>query len=500
MAKKKPYRDADNTGGAKHDSGSPPTKPDASLVAANDLHVTSPIGWRTTGWVALAATALCLFFFFPDFTAWPGLHLPDVQGSAAVNRAAGTLLQVKAPWAPITNPSNRVLSWRLFFPLLAHYTGMSERMFLALPFIGVICTVVLIVSLARRRIEQPWRLFMVSVLMISQPWFFVSTGWLAYFDAWIVLGLLVVAFVPPVWPTVVCCLIMPWIDERFLLGLPVAVTVRWWLITQSAANVSLESAEGENTRNLNVEPVWHRWAIIAVSVLPYVMVRGTAMFSQDATSSAYVSDHLKEVQGVSLVRFIEGWWYSYRAMWIGWWIAVVMIYRRGANRQPLAFWLMVITTFATSIGGLMIAGDMTRSLMMLMPAMLAAALWFAEQSELKPRWLICALVGANLLLPAKHVIWSFKLPVFYVYHELNHWQEVQPVYTAERRLQVARGLLAQQRREEAWQQLELARTWEPNSPQVMVFRVLLLAQSGQLPLAVQELESVERSLQKTLRS
>ncbi len=68
-----------NTGGAKHDSGSPPTKPDASLVAANDLHVTSPIGWRTTGWVALAATALCLFFFFPDFTAWPGLHLPDVK-------------------------------------------------------------------------------------------------------------------------------------------------------------------------------------------------------------------------------------------------------------------------------------------------------------------------------------------------------------------------------------------------------------------------------------
>jgi hypothetical protein len=50
-------------------------------------------------------------------------------------------------------------------------------------------------------------------------------------DGWVALGLMGVAFSRSLWPKVLACLLLPWADDRFLIGLPAAV-----LLTQLPPN------------------------------------------------------------------------------------------------------------------------------------------------------------------------------------------------------------------------------------------------------------------------
>ena len=73
---------------------------------------------------------------------------------------------------------------------------------------------------------------------------FVSTGWLAYFDSWYVLGLLVATFSgsrSSPRPQPACC--APWIDERFVLALPLVVLIR---------GVSAGTLDGGRQRTISV--------------------------------------------------------------------------------------------------------------------------------------------------------------------------------------------------------------------------------------------------------
>src|SRR5207244_6040546 len=68
---------------------------------------------------------------------------------------------------------------------------------------------------------------MMSLIAGASAWFFVSTGWLGYYDAWLGLGLLAVGFSRRPWVAGVACVLTPWVDERFVLGFPLALLVRW---------------------------------------------------------------------------------------------------------------------------------------------------------------------------------------------------------------------------------------------------------------------------------
>ena len=57
-----------------------------------------------------------------------------------VNRAVGTLELLKRPFAPVANPSNRPIAWRLLFPLIWHYLALPNWSFLILPQLGCLLT------------------------------------------------------------------------------------------------------------------------------------------------------------------------------------------------------------------------------------------------------------------------------------------------------------------------------------------------------------------------
>ena len=181
---------------------------------------------------SLAAFVLLVCFFSPRFFLWSFYDLESSEHHPAeFNRAIDTLRQLKDPFVRITNPTNRIISWRLLFPILGHYLHLPDWAFLSLPFLGCLLVLGYVAHLVRRESQSIWAGVAASALAGSASWFFVSSGWLAYFDSWYILGLLVAAFERSSVATALACLLTPWVDERFILTLPLVVVVRSIFLT-----------------------------------------------------------------------------------------------------------------------------------------------------------------------------------------------------------------------------------------------------------------------------
>ena len=175
--------------------------------------------------VSLAAFALVITFFAPRFVMWSWLDLDSAEHHPAeFNRAIDTLRQLDNPFVPITNPTNRRHQLAVALP--------DRRALPAPAALGVPCFAGARVSagarvrgphLVRRESGAWWVALAAAALSGTTSWFFVSTGWLAYFDSWYVLGLLVAAFGRSKIATGLACLLTPWVDERFVLTLPLVL-------------------------------------------------------------------------------------------------------------------------------------------------------------------------------------------------------------------------------------------------------------------------------------
>src|SRR5205085_5282339 len=130
------------------------------------------------------------------------------------------------PFMTIDNASNRAIQWRLLVPIIWRVLHLPPKMVLAVPFLGCLATLGYIAHLVLREGERLSAAFATAVIFACCPWFFVSTGWLSYEDSWTVLGLLLIAFGRPRVAIVLACAFEPFIDERFVFGLPLAVVMR----------------------------------------------------------------------------------------------------------------------------------------------------------------------------------------------------------------------------------------------------------------------------------
>ena len=232
------------------------------------------------GCTALVVAAIVFCIFTPRLAVWQGLHVREAQFNPEINRAAVTLKQLDDPFLEDVDLglTNLGLAWRLFFPVIAHYLHFPDSLFLALPHIGCLLVLGLVAHLVWRETANRWLSFLITLLAAALPWYFVSTGWLTYFDSWWVLGLLVVGLVPSRVALVAACLITPWIDERFVVGLPLAVVVR-------AVYLHGPRLNGSQSQNLRE---WFRDVVLViVPTLPYVIMRLVAMAGHDATADHF---------------------------------------------------------------------------------------------------------------------------------------------------------------------------------------------------------------------
>jgi tetratricopeptide (TPR) repeat protein len=165
-----------------------------------------------------------------------------------------------------------------------------------------------------------------------------------------------------------------------------------------------------------------------------------------------------------------------------------------------------VLEFGTACAGLFIAWDMSRSMMMIAP-MFMLAMWLWEESFLgeapstlpqaapqEPatdvtargrlralgRWMLPAVLFANLCLPAYHVMWSKSWPINPFYIEFGRWRRPPNAFQAVQHLHEARRLKDAGRGAEALEQFDEALRLEANYALALIERAVLRMQLGDL--------------------
>lgn len=317
--------------------------------------------------IAVTVAAVTVLLFAPRFHYWPGLFILGAHPTPEFDRARFALEQLDNPWAQINSPYHQVIAWRLLFPLTWYYLGLPKMLYLAMPQIGCVLTLWFVAYQSRHK-------FLTTAVFACLPWFFVSTSWLAYFDSWLILGMLAASLCSnPI--TIFCCLAVPWIDERFLLAIPAIAFVRFH-------------------NQLSLRPL--------LVVLSYPLLH---WYGRD--SQAYLVSHWQLVQTVPLQRFGEGLWYAYRAGWIA---IFAFLWHCFQTRKWEGLAATGIVFYGTL--GVFVAWDMVRTLMILTPLFLIAV-WGLEK---RIAW---AVLAANFLLPVSHVIWFAEWPIRPLWKEMH---------------------------------------------------------------------------------
>jgi hypothetical protein len=197
---------------------------------------------------------------------------------------------------------------------------------------------------------------------------------------------------------VLACVLAPWIDERFVLGLPLALCVRWIRLNPVA------------------ESKWHwfrREALLPMIVVTcYTIVR---LKLGGAGGSQRVGEYLNEfvvARHLSFTNYIAGAWEGLRLGWLLLAAALVGICAAASSAQTrLQAFLLTFGTIMTALCGLFTALDLSRSMVLLI-SVVPLGWMYASRSRTWNRFHAASLLGlVALALPARHVVGDSLRPV-----------------------------------------------------------------------------------------
>ncbi len=389
--------------------------------------------WIIAAGLALLAAAGSLLRFTPTFVLWRGLNIPAAAADPALNRAGEVLLQLRHPLSYQATANNRVIQWRLLFPALGHALRLPDGAYLALPGIGCLLVLTLIAALLLRHGFTVIQALAATLISATCSWFFVSSAWLAYFDSWYVLGLLVTVFAGP-GALVAAALATPWIDERYVLTLPLCLVLR------DCYRESTGAAEPGRGR-------WRDAALAAGALLPWLLIRlGAVALHRDPVTGGYLHAMTPTANGPF---YAVGLWEGLRWAWVAplTWLAVETRAKRPRS-------LLVTAVLVLTVGlNLVAANDLSRSVSIALPAVVLALLLLRQLRPGQFSVLLFAVCGLNLLFPAEHVVSNWTEPISPFPVELDHARHPPPaldpdyyvhaalVYNEQGNPQAALGLL-----------------------------------------------------------
>ena len=357
---------------------------------------------------ALGAAGITLIFFAPRFWLWPAAGATQSEFIAIqpeFHRAFYALQQLQDPWQRITDGTHRVIEWRLLFPAAAHYLRLPAFIYFLLPAVGCLLVLSVVAATTWRETRDRPTVWWATLLCATQSWFFVSTGWLAYFDSWLVLALLGASFARSRWILFGSALLAPWVDERFVLAIPLCLFVRF----------AMEQPSESTTASSRVADI----LVILVGVAPYLGTRLTAeIFHWRETSRSYWENRPLLPASVGIMAL--GAWEGLR---FGWFAVLGALF--GVVRSGKA-WLPLSVTLATLVLNLCIADDLSRSASVAVPLVVAGVVLASRLRPIQFRWQLPLICVGNLLFPAAHLIASssdpeesfHRVPILYLYAEL----------------------------------------------------------------------------------
>ncbi len=322
--------------------------------------------------IALVCAGLSLLSVTPRVTPWaPNL----ASGSIEEVRAPELARQLAHPLAPV----GPALRWRLLMPAAGHALGLSLPVYFCLPYAGILALLCAVCGYARR-IGGEWLPAAVATLLVAtSAAFYVATGWLGQMDTFYVLALVVFTFTGSPLAAGLACAAGPWIDERFLIVLPVFVLVR--------------RARGGSWRSLAME---------TAPAAAYVLCRlaAVAFAHGGATIADQVHGQFAQL-GQYASNVPAGWWHGFRAGWLAVAAGVLMAARGlpGVERAALLFGLAAGVALIAFL-----AWDTSRSIAALIPFLVLGVLPWPGITPPVRRWALLSLALLNLLCPAANVV------------------------------------------------------------------------------------------------
>ena len=333
-----------------------------------------PISFRRVILIVCGSLTLSVLFFAPRL--W--LMKVYVPGSFQWDRAHTFLQQCEQPLRRDIEPA---MLWRVLPPLVAHALHLPGRTPLVLPWFGLLAATTYAAVLLRRRLDDTRFIFGGTLLFATTSAVLVPVGWLGMNDAWVWLGLLVVAYGRAKWSVPLACLLCPWVDERFIIGYPLA-----WLVARQDRN----------------EPIMGRPLLTTLWLLPYTTIR-LLINRQDESADAFVHQQLTtSLQLLPLVPL--GWWMGLRAAW-----AAVAYALWDFSRSRLAgTGLALLGTLGISVS---LASDLSRSVAIATPLVLAGCFALARRHPAQAPRVLLILGVINLLIPAAHLTYVHIDPI-----------------------------------------------------------------------------------------
>ncbi len=415
-------------------------------------------------WVlAIGCFAILVYFFSPPwaaFRAWA--RVPELGGMMEVRRGSSVLFQEAHPGSPIPDPLHGAIQWRLLFPLIGHFLDLPATVLFGLADLGCVLVLAFIVTVLRRRGVPFVEAGLIAVMLGAGSWYFASTAWLGYYDSWLVLGLLFVALARARWPVWLACLWAPWVDERFVLALPLALLCRYLLQSRGAGPARWQAF----LRQEVLLPAGLAAAFVAVRL---------GILAGHSDANATITGYLTNLHlgGTAWTRVVYGVWEGLRAGWL--FVPLALLARWPRRWQPVALGLSTLAVMAV---GLATAQDFSRSMMLMMPVGLLGAIvaW-----EAAPRWLPWTLRGgaaAALLLPAHLVMSNGVNPIWPLHQQLTALSSPPPAIMPE--IYELRGILDMERGDpaQAERDLTLAIRLSDNPAPACKQRGVLYASAG----------------------
>lgn len=346
----------------------------------NDPITPNPVRrpWWFIPGIAFVALTLSVFFFAPRL--W--LMTEYLPGTTQWDRAHIYLLQCEHPFRRDIEPA---MLWRLLPPLVAHGLHLPGLIPLLLPWLGLVVTTCYVASLLRRRLDDTRFILGGTLLYAATSAVLVPVGWLGMNDPWIWLGLLTVAFGRVRWSVPLACLLCPWVDERFIIGFPLA-----WLIARIDQG----------------EIIFSRQLLAGLWLLPYAVTRLVISW-QDSSISAPTDMflHNQLAASLTLLPLVPlAWWFGMR---VAWGVVGFALWDLPRGRCVLTA-VVLLGTLGTCV---LLASDLSRSVAIALPLVLAGCFSLARlYPKSAPRiLLLCGIL--NLLIPSAHMTYTKIDPI-----------------------------------------------------------------------------------------
>lgn len=334
---------------------------------------------------------LAFFVFCPRFYFWDPVGSPTLPESY---RAFYVLVQLQnSPFVKIPDIGSNVLEWRLLFPVVGYIFHIHWIPFFALAHASVLALLLYVAHVVYARTRSWWAAAIATALAATSSAFFISTGFLGYFDAAMTLALLVTCFSRRrvfIWAAAT---LAPWIDERFVFALPIALWCQWMQTQDLKAALKL-------------------MVPMILGIAPYLLLRVMAMAMNTDHSQGFFHDLFTRFD-MQVYKALVGSWDALRWGWAAVILGVFAAWPRATPRRmfwPRLFALTVIP--AAMIFLLLSAGDYSRSMMVLLPMVLTGIILSWPQRTAQTMFLLTALAVLNFVMPAYHSFRAFHIQIY----------------------------------------------------------------------------------------